>query len=602
MKDAAFSCARLLALYDRISDAEDAIPRLRRLVLDLAVRGKLVEQDASDEPAAELLKRIASERERLVREKAIKKPQLLEPIKDHPFNVPSNWNWCRLGGVAELVRGVSFSASDKSNVPGDELLPCFRSGNIQSETIWGDFIYVPKTVLRNEQQLVQTGDVLISIANSYALVGKCSIVRDLPYAATFGAFLAAIRLHFIAPEYAKVFLSSEHSTEAFSVGSSQTTNIANITFSTIRDHLFPLPPLAEQHRIVAKVDELMALCDQLEQARAGREAARDRLTTASLARLTAPETDAESLPAEVGPGFASGNATNTSAFQSHARFALQSLPTLTTRPDQIKTLRHTILNLAVRGKLVEQDTADEPAAALLKRIEAQTAARLAGGRAQKMIELVAVSADEQDFEIPETWLWTRLGSVIKLWNGFAFKSSDFKTTGTPVIRIGDLTDGEVKLSSSVHVSSEVANSVSDDVWIPEDALLLAMSGATTGKTAFNRTGQKLLLNQRVGRIETFSMNINFIRFFFETIIVRNLSISLGTAIPNLSTKQINETAIPLPPLAEQHRIVAKVDALMALCDQLEASLTTATTTRSKLLNVLLHEALAPGAAELEVEQ
>ena len=120
---------------------------------------------------------------------------------------------------------------------------------------------------------------------------------------------------------------------------------------------FPLPPLAEQHRIVAKVDELMALCDRLEEARKTREETRDKLTAASLARLTAPDTTPEDFPA-------------------HAAFALEALPALTTRPDQIKTLRQTILNLAVRGKLVEQDPADEPAVQLLKRIEEQQRRRL----------------------------------------------------------------------------------------------------------------------------------------------------------------------------------------------------------------------------------
>ena len=100
-----------------------------------------------------------------------------------------------------------------------------------------------------------------------------------------------------------------------------------------------VPPLAEQHRIVAKVDELMALCDRLEEARKSREELRDKLTAASLARLTAPDTTPEDFP-------------------THANFALEALPALTTRPDQIKTLRQTILNLAVRGKLVEQDVAD----------------------------------------------------------------------------------------------------------------------------------------------------------------------------------------------------------------------------------------------------
>jgi type I restriction enzyme S subunit len=154
-------------------------------------------------------------------------------------------------------------------------------------------------------------------------------------------------------------------------------------------------------------------------------------------------------------------------------------------------------------------------------------------------------------------------------------------------------NGEVTLSDAVYVSDAVAKTVTPEVWIPPDALLIAMSGATTGKTAFNRTGSPLLLNQRVGRIEIFLVSVHFIRFFFETIIARNLSISFGTAIPNLSVEQINGTVVPIPPLAEQHRIVAKVDELMALCDRLEASLVTGDDTRRRLLDALLAEALIP---------
>jgi type I restriction enzyme S subunit len=153
-----------------------------------------------------------------------------------------------------------------------------------------------------------------------------------------------------------------------------------------------LPPLAEQQRIVAKVDDLMALCDQLEQARAGREAVRDRLTTASLARLTAPDTDAET-------------------FQSHARFALQSLPTLITRPDQIKTLRQTILNLAVRGKLVEQDATDEAAAELLKRIAAEKARLLKAGETGTLKVATALEDSDLPFLVPQGWAWAQLSSI-----------------------------------------------------------------------------------------------------------------------------------------------------------------------------------------------
>ena len=262
-------------------------------------------------------------------------------------------------------------------------------------------------------------------------------------------------------------------------------------------------------------------------------------------------------------------------------------------PDAVPRLRRFILDLAVRGKLVEQDPKDEPASELLSHMQREKQRILAGGRTQNQ-DLSPIEKRETPVVIPTNWTWVRLGEVIKLWNGFAFKSSDYKQQGVPVIRIGDLQNGQVVLDSVVFVDDDVAASVDESVWVPENALLIAMSGATTGKVAFNRTGKKLLLNQRVGRVQVFSVHHDFLRFFFETIVQQNLSISFGTAIPNLSTKQIYETAFPLPPLAEQHRIVAKVDELMALCNELETQLTTTAATRHQLLEATLQESLEGG--------
>ncbi len=256
-------------------------------------------------------------------------------------------------------------------------------------------------------------------------------------------------------------------------------------------------------------------------------------------------------------------------------------------PDAVPRLRRFILDLAVRGKLVEQDPADEPAAELLSQIQLEKQQILARGRTQNHV-LSPIEEREIPFVIPPNWTWVRLGEVIKLWNGFAFKSSDYKQQGIPVIRIGDLQNGQVVLDSVVFVDDDVAASVDESVWVPENALLIAMSGATTGKVAFNRTGKKLLLNQRVGRVQVFSVHHDLLRFFFETIVQQNLSISFGTAIPNLSTKQIYETAFPLPPLAEQHRIVAKVDELMALCDELVAAQVKRERRRDRLVAATLH--------------
>jgi type I restriction enzyme, S subunit len=316
----------------------------------------------------------------------------------------------------------------------------------------------------------------------------------------------------------------------------------------------------------------MALCDRVDAARTAREATRDRLTAASLARLNAPDPK---------------------TFQDDARFVLDALPALTTRPDQIKQLRQIILNLAVRGNLVPQDPKDEPASELLKRIAKEKMGLVKEGRLPEQRPLPPIEPTDIEFDISPGWQWVRMGAVIRLWNGYAFKSGDFQVEGIPVIRIGDLQRGEVMVDRAVCISDAVAKTLGPEFWIPPEALLIAMSGATTGKVAFNRTGARLLLNQRVGRIEVFVVNVDFIRFFFETIIARNLSISFGTAIPNLSAQQINETIIPLPPLSEQHRIVAKVHELKVLCDRLEANLTGTADIRRRLLDVLLAEALAP---------
>lgn len=252
-------------------------------------------------------------------------------------------------------------------------------------------------------------------------------------------------------------------------------------------------------------------------------------------------------------------------------------------PDAIPRLRRFILDLAVRGKLVEQDPNDEPVAILLERIRNEKIRRVKMGILREQKSSLSIQNNEKEFNLPKGWKWVRLAEVIKLWNGFAFKSTDYKEFGVPVIRIGDLQSGQVKLTRAVCVSDDVADNVNSEIWIPPDALLIAMSGATTGKVAFNLTGRRLLLNQRVGRIEAFFTNIYFIKFFFETIVSLNLAISFGTAIPNLSSQQIYNTVIALPPLAEQHRIVAKVDELMALCDQLETANKERETRRDQLV-------------------
>ncbi len=551
----------LLTHFDRLADAPDAIPRLRRFILDLAVRGKLVEQDPNDEPAAELLKRIAAEKKRLVEAGEIKKEKPLPEIAldEIPFSAPPGWEWVRLASSTITVQGFAFSSESFSADP-DAGYPLIKIGDIGTSA--------PEVFIKGPYDptyLVNRGDILLGLSGSI----KCAIWEG-PTA------LLNQRIARIAPvssDLLSVWLlfGVNACIDKWKDETSKLT-VQNVKARQLYEALIPLPPLAEQHRIVAKVDELMALCDRMETARREREATRNRLTAASLARLNTPDPD----PA---------------VFQNHVTFALNNLTPLTTRPNQIKALRQTILNLAVRGKLMEQNPEDEPAGELLERIAAEKVKLTKKRKLRAQRPLPPLSDSDVSLAIPAGWQWVRLGDVIKLWSGFAFKSENFQLRGIPVIRIGDLQAGKVDLSNTVCISEDIADSIGQEFWIPPHALLIAMSGATTGKVAFNKTGKKLLLNQRVGRIETFLIDANFMRFFFDTIVARNLEISFGTAIPNLSAKQINETIIPLPPLAEQHRIVAKVDELMAVCDRLEASLAASDETRGRLVEAVLYETL-----------
>lgn len=582
MKDGRMNAERLFALYERVADAPDAVARLRRLVLDLAVRGKLVEQDPNDEPASELLKRIARTKNEETAPRRTTKERLLADVKAPPFCLPPTWHWARLGEVAELVRGISFPASAKSNMPGDGRIPCLRSGNIQTDIVWEDFIYVSEDVLKSRRQLVRTGDVLISIANSYALVGKCSIVDAVPYSATFGAFLAAIRLYLVLPAYAKTFLTSDSSTKAFRVGSSQTTNIANITFSTIRDHPIALPPLAEQHRIVAKVGELMALLDRLETARTEREATRDRLTTASLARLTASDTTSETFPA-------------------HACFAIDALPALTTRPDQIKALRQTIRNLAVRGKLVEQDSDEEPASVLLKRIESEKARLVKVGALKPERRSKEADLKVERFELPSGWAWTSLQSVCLSISDGDHQPPPKSEAGVPFLVIGDVRTKKINYASERRVQQDYFDRI-DPIRRPQLGDLLYTLVGSFGIPIPVRSNQPFCVQRHIAilrpakQVNPFALAICLES---EFVFAQSETAATGIAQKTVPLAALRSLTLPLPPLAEQLRIVAKLDALMALCDRLEATLITADATEQHLLEALIHEALSGSSSSRE---
>jgi type I restriction enzyme S subunit len=196
------------------------------------------------------------------------------------------------------------------------------------------------------------------------------------------------------------------------------------------------------------------------------------------------------------------------------------------------------------------------------------------------------------FTAPPGWTWTTLGRVQVFTNGYAFKSEDYQPTGVGIIRMGELgANGEIDETNMKYVSDEISQSLPDTFRVNPGDLLMGMSGSI-GKLAVNRSNKTYLLNQRVGRLEPILIEKAFLHVFLKTVEQHYLRISFGMAIKNLSTKQINETPFPLPPLAEQKRIVAKVDELMTMVDQLEMQIAASRATATNLLEALVAELIA----------
>ena len=561
---------RLLAHHEKIADAPDAIPRLRRFILDLAVRGKLVKQDPNDEPASELLKKIAAEKERLVKVGEIKKQSALPLVATYEalFSVPNVWEWTRIGSAAYVEMGQS-PPSEHYNRTGHGI-PFF-----QGKADFGKRYPTAKYWCTQPKKYAAPGDILISVR---APVGPTNVASE---PCCIGRGLAALRSHNGIDRYylLRCLEAFEHALAALGFG----TTFVAINKNQLTAFVIPLPPLAEQHRIVAKVDELMVLCDRLEAARTEREAARDRLAAASLIRLHAPDPDPV-------------------VFRTHAAFALENLAPLTTRPDQIKALRQTILNLAVRGKLVEQDPNDDPAAELLKRIAADRVTLEKNGSLKKPEPLPPVDAADPPFDLPSRWAWSRFPEIGTFGRGKSKhrpRNDPLLYNGGkyPFIQTGDVarSGGSIKTYSNLYNDVGLAQSA---MW-PTGTLCITIAAniADSGILAFDAC----FPDSVVGLIAHNSFEgARFFEYFIRTAKTDLHEFAPSTAQKNINLGVLTEVLIPLPPLAEQHRIVAKIDELMALCDRLATSLATGEDTRRRLLDALLHEVLMQTADRASV--
>ncbi len=354
------------------------------------------------------------------------------------------------------------------------------------------------------------------------------------------------------------------------------TGTANVTLSVSRIAEVPVPivcPAVQQ-----SLDQLMGLLDRLEAERIKREAVRDRLSAATLARLTEKTED----PAKA---------------RSNVTFALKTLPALTTRPDQIKQLRQTILNLAVRGKLVEQDPADEPAATLLHQFaEAKSNAKRVSGDA-RIKPAPTPPLDSLRLPLPRGWAVQSFENLF-LFIDYRGNTPPKTDSGVPLI-----TAKNVRMSSLNREPREYISEKTFRTWmkrgLPRLGDLFFTTEAPLANVCVNDVQEPFALAQRVICLQPYAViNTQFLMIAIMSDKIQKIidEQATGLTAKGIKSAKLKPLPLPIPPLAEQDRIVANVDALMALCDQLEASLTAANTARQRLLEALLQDALAPAVA------
>jgi type I restriction enzyme, S subunit len=554
------NATQLLADFDRLAEAPNAVPRLRRFILDLAVRGKLVEQDAGDEPAAMLINRIEAEKSRLVRSGLAGKQEVFESKldADTPFSIPNAWVWVPATFPAYMVSDLGKKVQTKA-VLQSGAFPVVDQGKVFIRGYCND------------------QDKVIRVVAPLILFGDHTRETKL---IDFDFVVGADGVKLLQPVclFAQYYFLSLQWLPLDSRGYGR-------HFKLLKSACIPLPPLAEQHRIVAKVDELMALCDQLEAAQQERERRRDRLAAASLQRLNQPALDATA-----------------EAQREHARFHLHHLPRLTTRPEHIKAMRQAILNLAVRGRLVAQNANEESAVKLLKVIDRERAKLLKanypnGPESKTQLRKQAVQVLPEGLSVlPVGWTWATLMQCSLLVVDCHNKTAPYSVSGIPLIRTTNVRDGRLNLKEPKFVD-EVTYARWSARCEPEPGDILITREAPMGEVAIIPAGMKICLGQRMmlARLVPHTIDPGFLLQSLNDpeLMERVQDKPIGATVQHLRVGGVETLLVPLPPLAEQHRIVAKVDELMALCDQLEAQLTTIQTDSHRLLEAVLEKALIP---------
>ena len=481
--------------------------QLKASILQLAIQGKLVEQRPEEGTAEELYQQIQAEKQRLIKEGKIKKDKPLPEIAEDekPFDIPEGWKWVRIGAL-------TYNWGQKT--PDNRF--CYvdvGSVNNTSHTLNSENTVVEaKDASSRAKKIVKYGDVIFATIRPY-LKNICIIDRDFPYEPIVSTAFAVMHCpKGVLNKYLYHYLLSP-TFMSFANASDKAKGVAYpaIGEKDFFNGIIALPPLSEQHRIVTKIEELLPYIDRY---------------AASYERLE----------------------------QVNTEF-----------PEDMKK---SILQYAIQGKLVDQRSEEGTGEELYRQIQEEKKRLIKEGKIKKEKPLAEIAEDEIPFDIPENWKWVQLGDLASINGGFAFKSTNYTTEGVRVIRISDF--NETGFVNDKIVRYPYDDSLSQYV-LDVKNILLCMTGGTVGKSLFiTKLDEKMVVNQRVATIKVESVLPEYVyQVILAPITQKVIQDSKNSTNDNISMDTIKSFLIPLPPLAEQKRIVAKLEEILPLCEQLK---------------------------------
>lgn len=546
----------LLLNLDLLATAPGGVARLRELILTLAVQGKLVPQDPADEPAGELLQKIRAEKDRLIAEGKIRRDKPLAEIaeEEKPFGLPQGWEWVRFGDASINRDGerIPVSSSDRENRA--KTYDYYGASGVIDKI---DGFLFDKTLLligEDGANLINRSTPIAFLAHGKYWVNNHAHVIDTthPELMTYLAlFINAISL------------------EPYVTGTAQ----PKMNQAKLNSIVIALPPLAEQSRIVTRVEELMRLCDALE-AKGRLEAAQHaQLVSTLLGALTASATPDE--------------------LADHWQRVAQHFDLLAGRPEAIDALEQTLLQLAVRGLLVPQDPADEPASTLLARIRTEKDRLIAEGQIKRDKPLPPITDDEKPFALPVGWEWVRCADYfVELCTGpfgSVIHQEDYVANGVPLINPSHMVNGRIVSDPRITLNQS-------------DAARLSAYALSAGDIVLARRGEvgryALVTEREHGWLcGTGSFFVRLLPecnrlylglVFTDSRFRRHLQgESIGTTMTNLNQRILLEALIAVPPLPEQSRIVTRVTALRRLCSDLRQRLAEREAVQARLAEALV---------------